>query len=120
MYFLSLGSHRYNIHRTRRQIVLTRRIVVLIGILLILGGPYSALVLMETFSIGRPPTYSHRIGFMCISISAALSIITIIYFTRPTYQLIEKFLITKITITQKSDSYKLTSSRKNTKTGQSG
>ncbi len=72
--------------------VLTRRILILIAILLVLGGPYSTFIFMEAFSIKRAPSYSHRIGFMCISIAAALSILTIIYFTRPTRMIIKKFL----------------------------
>ena len=81
---------RYNIHRARRQLVLTQRILILITILLVLGGPYSTFILMEIFSIGRAPSYSHRIGFMFIAIAAAVSVITIIYFTRPTRQMVTR------------------------------
>ena len=73
--------------------VLTGRILILIGIVLVLGGPYSIFILMEVFSIAHAPSYSHRIGFMCISIAAALSIITIIYFTRPIREKLEKYLV---------------------------
>lgn len=91
--------------------VLTRRILILIGILLILGGPYSSFVLMETFSIGHAPIYSHRIGFMCISISGALSILMISYFTRSTHQMMENFLLKRMKFNWKNDSYRLSSSR---------
>jgi hypothetical protein len=86
-----LGNHRYNVHRVRRQLVLTRRILILIAVLLILGGPYSTFIMMELFSIGRAPSYCHRIGFMFIAIAAAVSIFTIIHFTRPTRQMVIRF-----------------------------
>jgi hypothetical protein len=86
------GAYRYNIHRARRQMVLTQRILILIGILLVLGGPYSTFILMEVFSIRRAPPYSHRIGFMCISIATALNMLMIIYFTRPARETIETVL----------------------------
>lgn len=91
--------------------VLTRRILILIAILLILGGPYSSFVLMETFSIGHAPIYSHRIGFMCISISGALSILMIGYFTRSTYQMMDKYLFNRMKLNSKNNSYRLSSSR---------
>ncbi len=72
--------------------VLTRRILILIGILLVLGGPYSTFIFMEAFSIRRAPSFSHRIGFMCISIATAFNMVMIIYFTRPARERIEKFL----------------------------
>jgi hypothetical protein len=75
--------------------ILTRRILILIAILLILGGPYSTFILLELFSIRRAPSYAHRVGFMFIAIAAAFSIITIIYFTRPARKIIVNFITTK-------------------------
>jgi hypothetical protein len=86
------GTYRYNIHRARRQLALTQRILILIAIVLVLGGPYSTFIIMEVFSIRRAPTYSHRVGFMFISIAAALSIITIICFTKPAFEMITRVL----------------------------
>ncbi len=75
--------------------VLTQRILILVGILLVLGGPYSTFILLEAFSIRRAPTYAHRVGFMFISAAAALSIITIICFTKPVFEMIVKLLTIK-------------------------
>ncbi len=91
--------------------VLTRRILILVSIVLILGGPYSTFILMEAFSIARAPSYSHRIGFMCISIAAALSILTIIYFTRPIWNIIKKFLTIKKRSQQRDELQRLHSSK---------
>ncbi len=91
--------------------VLTRRILILIGILLVLGGPYSTFIIMEVFSIKRAPSYSHRIGFMCISIAAALSILTIIYFTQPTRKIVKKYLSINQKTPVGSESRRLKSSR---------
>lgn len=81
--------------------VLTRRILVLIAILLGLGEPYSKFILMEAFSIRHAPSYSHRIGFMCSSIAAALSILTILYLTGPAREMIQKFLTIKKRLQQR-------------------
>jgi hypothetical protein len=89
------GTYKYNIHRVRRQMVLTQRILILIAILIVLGGPYSIFIILEAFSIRRAPSYSHRIGFMFISIACALSIITIIYFARKVREMIVEFLTIK-------------------------
>jgi len=62
---------------------------------MILGGPYSVFILLEMFSIRRAPIYSHRVGFMFISISATLSIITIICLTQSVFEMIEKLFIIK-------------------------
>ncbi|CAF1180240.1 unnamed protein product [Rotaria sordida] len=91
----SNGTYKYNIHRARRQLVLTQRILILIAIVLVLGGPYTVFILLEMFSIRRAPPYSHRVGFMFISISAALSIATIICFTQSVLEIIIKFFIIK-------------------------
>ncbi|UJR29413.1 hypothetical protein I4U23_010625 [Adineta vaga] len=81
-YIAHICTYRYNIHRAHRQMILTQRILILISILLVLGGPYSIFIIMEALSLGHAPAYSHRIGFMFISIACALSILTIIHFTR--------------------------------------
>ena len=70
--------------------MLTQRILILVAVLLVLGGPYSTFIVMELFSIARAPSYAHRIGFMFIAIAAAVSMITIIYFTRSARQMIVK------------------------------
>ena len=87
------GTYKYNIHRARRQLVLTQRILILIGIVLVLGGPYTVFILLEMFSIRRAPIYSHRVGFMFIAISGGLSVMVLIWFTQPVRQIIIKFLI---------------------------
>ncbi|CAF1215005.1 unnamed protein product [Adineta ricciae] len=84
------GTYRYNIHRARRQMVLTQRILILITIIFVLGGPYTVFIILEAFSIRRAPSYSHRIGFMFIAIACCLSIVTILYYAQTAREAIFK------------------------------
>ncbi|CAF1265922.1 unnamed protein product [Adineta steineri] len=102
-------AYKYNIHRVRRQVVLIQRIVILILVLLVLGGPYSIFIILEALSIKRAPSYSHRIGFMFISIACASSIITIIYFTRSIRKMIIEFLSIKKKSLQRNELQRLNS-----------
>jgi hypothetical protein len=66
---------------------------------------------MEAFSIARAPSYSHRIGFMGSSIAAALSILAIIYFTRPIRKIMKKFLTIKKRSQQRDELQRLHSNK---------
>ncbi|CAF1125966.1 unnamed protein product [Adineta steineri] len=103
------GTYRYNIHRTRRQVVLTQRILILIAILFVLGGPYTVFIILEALSIASPPVYSHRIGFMFISVASTLSIITIIYFARSVSEIIVNSISIKKKMPQKYELQRLNS-----------
>ena len=70
--------------------VLTQRILILITIIFVLGGPYTIFIILEAFSIRRAPSYSHRIGFMFIAIACCLSIVTILYYAQTARETIFK------------------------------
>ncbi|UJR19925.1 hypothetical protein I4U23_023057 [Adineta vaga] len=100
--------YAYNTQRVHRQMILIRRILILIGTYLVLGLPYSSFILLEALSIRRAPPYAHRIGFMFMSIGSTSVILTMIHFTRSEQRRQEKQdqrkQLFKINETQPSDS----------------
>ena len=78
-----LGAHTINIQqRTRRQMKLIRRILILITILLVLGTPYCTIIVLDALSLVPAPKYGHRVGFLFVGIAAGCIMLMMIYFTQ--------------------------------------
>ena len=77
------GAHTINIQqRTRRQMKLIRRILILITILLVLGTPYCTIIILDALSLVPAPTYGHRVGFLFVGIAACCIMLMMLYFTQ--------------------------------------
>lgn len=76
------------IFQARRELVMMRRIIILISIMLILGIPYLGFVFMAFIS--HPPKYHFRICIVFVDLSQALIMIVIFKFTQPVMDVVLK------------------------------
>jgi len=76
--------------RAQRELIMVRRIIILVIVLITLGLPYTILFLMSFFT--DPPKYYFRIAFLSVDLSLACVIMALFQFTDS----IKIFLIQKI------------------------
>jgi hypothetical protein len=69
----------------QRQLALIKRVIVLVGILLISGLPYCVFIVMGFWM--DPPVYQFRISFLCVDIALASVVCTMFYYSRDISQL---------------------------------
>jgi len=75
--------------RARRELVMIRRIIIVINILIVLGLPYTIFTILS-FLI-QPPRYHYRLSILFIDISQTLIMIVLFKFTQPVLDVLIKF-----------------------------
>lgn len=71
----------YTLSRAQRELKMVRRIVILVGILVITCFPYEIFVVMSFFT--QPPKYHFRLAFISINLSILFVMIALFQFTDP-------------------------------------
>ncbi|CAF3693838.1 unnamed protein product [Adineta steineri] len=75
--------------QTRRDLVVVRRIIIIIMILLTLGFPYVIFILISF--VTKPPKYHLRIALFLLDLSQTLIMMTIFKFSQPVMDVVLKY-----------------------------
>ncbi len=75
--------------RARRELIMVRRIFIIIIFLLIIGLPYCIFVFMSF--ITNPPKYYYRISLFFVDIGQTFIMIALFCFSQPLMDIIQKF-----------------------------
>lgn len=67
--------------RAKRELKMTKRIIIVIHILMTIGIPYALFIIMSFFT--HPPKYHYRIAFIFVDISLIVVMIILFQFTDP-------------------------------------